>query len=92
MTDKTSTAPEGIKDAPHSPIIFFETVSNFGIFDGVLNMTLVVSTHRLQSDGQVKADANVAAYLRFTPSAAIALRDAINSALLLGQKTEGQAN
>jgi hypothetical protein len=79
-----------VSDSNNAPIIFFDGASNFGNFNGIVNVTLAASRH-LMTDGQVTSDAVAVAFLRCTSHVAIELRNALDQALLLGAKAQGQA-
>jgi hypothetical protein len=92
--DKVELAPSAkltVSDPASAPFIFFEGTPSFGNNNGVVNITLAANRHLLK-DGAVSSDAVAVAYLRCNVAAAVELRNALDSALLLGVKTEGQAN
>jgi glutamine amidotransferase-like uncharacterized protein len=89
--DQVSPAKLTVTDVPHAPFIYFEGVSNFGHTHNVLNVTLAANRYLL-TDGEPIAAPVAVAYLRCNVAAAVELRNAIDQALLLGAKTEGQAN
>jgi len=78
-------------DPGNAPIIFFEGAPNFGSNFGIINVTLAANRH-LIVDGKVNADVIAVAFLRCNVGAAMALRKALDDALLLGAETEGEAN
>lgn len=80
-----------VTDVPHAPFIYFEGVSNFGHNHNVLNITLAANRYLL-NDGQPSGEPTAVAYLRCNVVAAVELRNAIDQALLLGTKIEGQSN
>jgi hypothetical protein len=81
-----------VKDLPHAPIVYFEGAPNFGINNGIINVTLAVARNLPDGQGGVAQDAVAIAYLRCNVPAAIELRKALDDAILLGIKTEGKAN
>lgn len=98
MADTPDTRPkEGvvipISDTAHAPFIFYEGAPAFGFINGVVNITLSASRTWVGSEGGVVNDQVVVAYLRGNIPAALSLRQAIDSALLLAAPTqEGKAN
>jgi hypothetical protein len=76
-----------VSDTGLARFIVFEAAPSFGNSDGVVNITLAAIRHLLK-DGALASDAVAVAYLKCSVAAAIELRDAIDSALLLGAKTE----
>jgi hypothetical protein len=73
------------------PYIFFEGAPNFGFANGIVNITLAATRHLIQ-DGAAFSDIVAVAHLRCNPLAALELRNALDSALLLAAKTEGTAH
>ena len=76
-------APLIVKDVHHAPIIYFEGAPNFGNNHGIVNVTLAAARHVLAGD-QIASDVIAVAYLRCSATAAMALRQALDDALLLG--------
>lgn len=75
-------------------VVYFDGVPGLSFLNGVVGVTLVV-TGNVPNGETVINCASVVAHLKCNIPAAIALRDAINSALLLAQpveKPEGPAN
>jgi hypothetical protein len=95
MADNPDTRPPVIipvSDAPHAPFIFYEGAPAFGFLNGVVNITLSASRTYAGKDGIINEQV-VVAYLRGNVQAALSLRAAIDSALLLAAPTqEGKAN
>jgi hypothetical protein len=97
MADNPDARPkEGVvipvSDTAHAPFIFFEGAPAFGFTNGVVNITLSANRTWVGSGGVVN-DQVVVAYLRGNIPAALSLRQAIDSALLLAAPTqEGKAN
>jgi hypothetical protein len=81
-----------VKDLSHAPIVYFEGAPNFGINNGIINVTLAVARNLPDGQGGVAQDAIAIAYLRCNLPAALELRKALDDAILLGVKTEGKAN
>jgi hypothetical protein len=99
MAEKPETRPEQaiipVADTPHAPFIFYENAPAFGFINGVVNITL--SAHRTFADAKgIVNEQVVVAYLRGNVQAALSLRQAIDSALLLAapppEGSEGKAN
>ncbi len=80
-------APVPISDTSHAPFIYFENAPTFGITNGVVNITLSANRNCAGPDGRIVNQQIVVAYLRGNIPAAISLRHAINSALLLAAPT-----
>jgi hypothetical protein len=97
MADNPDTRPkEGtlvpVSDIPHAPFIFYEEACALGYVNGVVSITLSAGRAWVGPDG-VESDRVVTAYLRGNVQAAISLRAAIDSALLMAAPTgEGKAN
>jgi hypothetical protein len=79
MEDK----PTVMSDVTNAPFIFFENAPAFGCTNGVINITLSASRAWVVQDGSVVTDQVVVAFLRGNVQAAIDLRKAIDSALLM---------
>jgi len=77
-----------VADVPHAPFIYYEGVSAFGFTNGVINLTLVAGRTWIGPDGNVVNDHVVTAYLRGNVQAALNLKHAIDSALLLAAPTD----
>jgi hypothetical protein len=91
MTEKPDTRPkEGmplpVSDTPHAPFIFYEVAPAFGFTNGVVNITLSANRTWVGPNGAMNEQV-VVAYLRGNIQAALSLRQAIDSALLLGAPT-----
>jgi len=98
MADKISDPPlpdQQVKmrviDPNGAPIIYFEGAPNFGNNNGIINITLAAARHMLDGD-EVTFDAVAVAFLRCNIPAALALRDALEKALLIGAPIQGEAN
>jgi len=77
-----------VKDIVHAPIIYFESAPNFGNASGIVNVTLAVDRH-IPDGTQIASDTIAVASLRCNAQAAIELRNALDRALLLAAKSEG---
>jgi len=89
----------GDRDIQMSPmplnIIYFDSSPALSHMNGIIGITLVVTGNVPMSDSGVASVASVVAHLKCNVVAARALRDTIDSALLLAQpveKPEGPAN
>jgi hypothetical protein len=98
MADDPNTRPAQVipvSDVPHAPFLFFEVAPAFGVTNGVVNITLSANRTWIGPNGIVNEQV-VVAYLRGNIQAALGLRAAIDSALLLAaptaQGSEGKAN
>ena len=100
MSETTSVKPLAentgmtVVDGIHAPFIYFEEAPALGYINGLIRVTLSAPDATLIS-GVVTAKQVVTAYLRTNVQGALALRDAINAALLLAQpveKPDGPAN
>jgi hypothetical protein len=80
-----------ITDTGNAPYIFFEGAPNFGFVNGIVNVTLAAGRH-LVKDGVPTTDIVAVGYLRCNATAAAELRAALDSALLIAAKTDGQAH
>jgi hypothetical protein len=76
-------------------IVYFDSAPSLSHMNGIIGITLVVTGNVPFSDKGVANVASVVAHLKCNIPAAMALRDSLNSALLLAQpveKPEGKAN
>jgi hypothetical protein len=84
-----------VNDVPHAPFVFYEFAPAFGFTNGVVNITLSANRTFAGTNGIVNEQV-VVAYLRGNIHAALSLKQAIDSALLLAapppQASEGKAN
>ena len=80
-------------DDLHAPFVFFDGVPNSGAMEGVVTITLSAQA-MLPNDDQTGVDVRhlAVAYLRCNRKAALALKKAIDNALLIGARTEGNPN
>jgi hypothetical protein len=97
MADNPDTHPPvvaiPVSDAHCAPFIFFENVAAFGHTNGVISLTLSANRTLIGSNGTVINKQIITAHLRGNIPAAIALRDALNQALLLATPVaEGKPN
>jgi hypothetical protein len=88
---KPGTPPLTVTDGGDAPFVFFEGAPNFGFANGIVNVTLAAARH-LVKDGVSVTDAVAVAHLRCNIPAAIELRAALDSALLLAAKAGGPAH
>ena len=92
---ETRSAPiqPQVADVWHAPFIFFESAPIFGCTNGVINITLAANRATASEGGTVINEQMVVAYLRGNIQAALSLRAAVDSALLLAAPTDqGQAS
>jgi hypothetical protein len=75
-----------------APFIYFDGVVAMGMNFGAVQIELAANVLVPAPDGGAPAQVVISAHLRCSPNAAADLRQAIDKALLLGAKTEGQAN
>ena len=83
---------EGLMEAP---IIYFEACPTLGNNHGIINVLLAASIAEPTDNGGVATRIRATGHLRMNIAAAIALRDTINNALLIGAPVEnpkGKAN
>lgn len=86
--------PVGLSPIP-LPIVYFDNAPSLSHMNGIIGVTLSVTGNVPVADGSIEVVASVVAHLKCNVAAATALRDAINSALLLAQPVEnpeGKAN
>ena len=83
-----------LTDRDGAPIIYFDGVSPFGFYNGIVHLTLGAYKHIPIGHGpdDIRADLVATAFLRCNVEAAIALRDALDAALLMAAPVEGEAN
>jgi hypothetical protein len=88
--DKPATVK--VVDRPHAPIIFFDEAPVFNNYNGIIGMTISTNVSVPDGKGGIASEQVASAYLRGNINAFLALKNAIESAMLLGAKTEGEAN
>jgi hypothetical protein len=77
------------------PILYFDDAQSLSHLNGIIGVTLTVTGNLPDGEGGVFNCASVAAHLKCNIPAAMALRAALDNALLLAQpveKPEGKAN
>lgn len=77
------------------PVIYFDGAPGLSHLNGIIGVTLTVTGNVPTADRSVTSVAAVVAHLKCNIPAAIALREALNSALLLAEPVdnpEGKAN
>lgn len=77
------------------PIIYFDSAPTLSHLNGIIGVTLVVTGNIPHGVGNVISCASVVAHLKCNVPAAMALRSALDSAILLAQPVEnpeGKAN
>ncbi|MET0181392.1 MAG: hypothetical protein ABW199_00750 [Caulobacterales bacterium] len=70
-------------DPNGAPIIYFEGAPNFGCNNGIVNITLAANRNMVQGQ-KIQMDVLAVAFLRCNIQGAMALRQAIDQALLIG--------
>jgi hypothetical protein len=90
-TLKKSVAPV-VTDIPHAPFLYFEEAPAFGCNNGIVNITIAAYRVLPTETGTTNSDLVVVGSLRCNIQAAISLKNALDGALLLAAKTEGEAN
>jgi hypothetical protein len=81
-----------VSGMPHAPIVFFDEAPVSSNYNGIIGITLCTNITSPDGTGGLTNDMAAVAFLRCNIQAARALRNALDRALLLGAKTEGQAN
>jgi hypothetical protein len=81
-----------VADRTHAPILFFDEAPVFNNYNGIIGITLSANVSIPDGKGGITSEQVISAYLRGNINAFIAMKSAIESALLLGAKTEGDAN
>ena len=84
--------PHVVDGGGHAPIVFFDEAPTFGNNGHVVNVLLCAYRNMPDANQVIETDLLVTAHLRCSIGAAVALRNALNDALLLGAKTEGGSN
>jgi hypothetical protein len=77
------------------PVLYFDSAPSLSHMNGVIGVTLTVTANVPAADGQIIQCASVVAFLKCNIPAALQLRSALDSALLLAQpveKPEGKTN
>lgn len=67
------------------PVIYFDSAPSLSHMNGVIGVTLVVTGSVPTADGKIFQNASVVAHLKCNIPAAVQLRGALDSALLLAQ-------
>jgi hypothetical protein len=75
----------------NAPVIFAESAPCYGYTMGLIAVTLEAQRHHMTHEG-VLSDRVTVAHLKLTTSAAIMLRDALNSAIAIGERPKGPPN
>lgn len=70
-----------IKNAATAPVIFVDSAPTYGALNDVVEITLAARLLMPRSDGQVAVELAAQAHLRCSVAGALALRQAIDSAL-----------
>lgn len=80
-------------EVPHSsPFLYFEDAPGLGHLNGIYRVLLTAARLVPMSDGSARNVHTAVAQLQGNREALLSLRQAIDNALLLGTKPEGQAN
>jgi hypothetical protein len=89
----TPTAQEFSKFSGESaPFVYFDGVMTAGVHQAVIQLELAASTLVPTPDGKTTAVHVITGHLRCSPAAAVGLRKAIDSALLLLAPAKGQSS
>jgi hypothetical protein len=75
----------------HAPILYFDDVPTFGHGNGVVRLTLEAIRLHTSNLGEVAHDRVAVAHLRMSIPAALALKAAIEGALLLANPVTSEA-
>jgi hypothetical protein len=81
-----------VTDRIHAPIVFFDAAPVSNNYNGIIGVTLSVNLSVPDGNGSIAIEQVVAAHLRGNIQAFNALKSAIDSAILLGARTDGDAN
>lgn len=85
--------PVPTAEVPYStPFLYFEDAPGVGHVNGVYRLLLTAGRLIPMSDGTARNINTAVAQLQGNREALLGLRQAIDNALLLGAKTQGQAN
>ena len=77
----------------NAPVIFFDHISNFGTYNGIAHITLVVMRFLQGPDNAAVQDNAVAAHLRMNIPALMALKETISKIeLMLAKSDSGMVN
>jgi hypothetical protein len=85
------TVPPIVQDVHGAPFIYFDEAPALGGGNGVLNITLGCYRHLCSQEG-INTEMVAVAYLRCNLQGALALKAALDKALLMVTPYEGQAN
>ncbi|WP_316214143.1 hypothetical protein [Bradyrhizobium sp. SZCCHNR2032] len=83
--------PDGTRvpiSAAPMPVVYFDNAPTLSHLNGVIGITLIVTSNVPMGDGGVKMVASVAAHLKCNIPAAQALKGALENALLLAQPVD----
>jgi hypothetical protein len=75
-----------------APFIYFDAALLYGMLQGTIQIELAAATIVPAPGGKTRTVHVITAHLRCSPSAALSLKNAIDSAFLLNAPTEGKAN
>lgn len=75
----------------HAPFLYFEEAPTLGYMNGIIRITLEAGRQYSPTLGEVVTDRVVVAYLRTNIQGALALKAAIESALLLANPAGSEA-
>src|SRR5262245_2530955 len=89
---KVQAVQVAVSSTETAPFIYFDEVLTASAHQGNVRLELGAGTIIPTADGQAKTVHVVTAHLRCSPSAAIALRKAIDNTLLLLAPAKGQAS
>jgi hypothetical protein len=75
----------------HAPLLYFDEARTFGHGNGIIRITLEAIRLYSSNEGGVGHDRIVVAHLRMSVAAAVALKNALDGALLLANPSHSEA-
>jgi hypothetical protein len=94
MTDqppRSNRHPLSESGSAHAPFVYFDDVPTFGHRNGIIRITLEANRLHTSDQDEVTQDRVAVAHLRMSIQAALALRAAIDGALLLANPVTSEA-
>lgn len=91
-TQNTPAAPLAVEGALTAPVVHFEGAPTAAFNNGVVTILLATCVHVSRTNGEPVSGWMATAHLKGGVHAAIALRDALDKALLLAAPAGGQVS
>lgn len=92
MVDEPKPALTNYVERDTAPLIFFDEAPFLGTYNGIVSVTLAATFNQPGPNGEPKLNTSVVGYLRSNIQGAMALRAALDQAILAAMPTKGEAN